>query len=163
MTGALAIINDGGKDYVPSYEVHDTPTIKVARKNTMDLAAVSRLLQPFVMNLVPISTALEEVHSMPKQGVTSSFSFGMNFGQWQGLLSGYDMEWETVTPQVWKRTFGLIGKDKDASRLIASRLFPTLDLTKKKDIGKADALLIAEHLRRQPVWRNDDLPGVSPS
>jgi crossover junction endodeoxyribonuclease RuvC len=43
------------------------------------------------------------------------------------------------------------GADKDASRLMAQQLFPTLvsELKRKKDHGRADAVLLAEWLRRQ--------------
>jgi crossover junction endodeoxyribonuclease RuvC len=45
----------------------------------------------------------------------------------------------------------LIGKDKDASRIIAVQLFPqmAMELKLKKYNGRAEALLLAEYLRRK--------------
>ena len=45
---------------------------------------------------------LERVHSFPGQGVVSSFSFGMNYGVWQGVLSSATVHWKLVTPQAWQ-------------------------------------------------------------
>ena len=58
--------------------------------------------------------------------------------------------WLRAEPASWKRRFGLTGQDKDAARLLAIQRFPAaaLQLQRKKDNGRADALLIglwAEH------------------
>ena len=51
---------------------------------------------------------LEHVHAMPKQGVSSTFNFGMNFGFIQGVLKAYGISYELVTPQKWKKEFSSI-------------------------------------------------------
>ena len=45
----------------------------------------------------------------------------------------------------WKKYFGLIKSEKDASRTKAIEIFPYIssNLSKKKDANKADAILIA--------------------
>ena len=43
------------------------------------------------------------------------------------------------------------GSDKNASIVLASRLFPSASLARKKDDGRAEALLIAEWAHRQRV------------
>jgi crossover junction endodeoxyribonuclease RuvC len=50
-----------------------------------------------------------------------------------------------VTPSTWKKRAGLIGQDKDASRVKAIQMFPSWrDLDKKgKGQALADAALIA--------------------
>ena len=64
-----------------------------------------------------------------------------------------------VRPAIWKRTLGL-GKDKEASRLKAIQLFPTADLRRKKDHGRAEALLLAywrqQHRLEAEVGRCQD-------
>lgn len=52
---------------------------------------------------------------------------------------------------MWKRRFGLIGQDKDAARLLAIQRFPAtaFQLQRKKDNGRADALLIALWVEHQ--------------
>jgi crossover junction endodeoxyribonuclease RuvC len=95
---------------------------------------------------------LEQVHAMPKQGVTSTFNFGMNFGFIQGVLKAYGIPYELVTPQKWKKEFSCTS-DKNTSIEVCKRLFPTVNLKatdrcKKDHDGMAEALLIAEYGRR---------------
>ena len=80
---------------------------------------------------------------MPGQGVASMFNFGMGYGIIQGVVSALGIPYELVTPQSWKKRAGLIGKDKDNARTMAQQLYPDAPLGRKKDIGRADALLIA--------------------
>ena len=87
---------------------------------------------------------------MPKQGVASSFSFGKTAGLIQGAASGLGLPYEMVTPQAWHKTM-LAGmpKGKDSSIQRCHELFPEVDcITKKSHHNRADALLIAEHMRR---------------
>lgn len=95
---------------------------------------------------------LEHVHAMPKQGVSSTFNFGMNFGFIQGVLKAYDIPYELVTPQKWKKEFSCTS-DKNTSIEVCKRLFPNVNLKatdrcKKDHDGMAEALLIAEYGRR---------------
>ena len=99
-----------------------------------------------------IHVALEKVHSMPGQGVRSMFSMGEGYGIWKGIITALGYPLHLITPQEWKKEMmGGMGKEKDASRLKAMQLFPKIadQLQLKKDHGKADALLIAEYLRRK--------------
>ena len=89
---------------------------------------------------------------MPKQGVSSTFTFGQNFGQWEGIIAAMSLPCLQPTPQDWQK--GLVRKsdseDPKARALIAARrLFPDVDLSRKKDHGRADALLLAWWARRQ--------------
>jgi crossover junction endodeoxyribonuclease RuvC len=54
---------------------------------------------------VPCYACIEKVHAMPGQGVTSTFSFGQNYGFIKGVLSAYLIPYEEVTPQTWMRKF----------------------------------------------------------
>lgn len=96
--------------------------------------------------------ALERVSARPGQGVSSTFSFGANYGTWQGILAGLGIPFMMPTPATWQR--GLIvpsdGADPKARSLaVARRLFPTVDLHRKGDHGKADALLLAMYAQRE--------------
>lgn len=96
---------------------------------------------------------LERVGPMPGQGVTSMFSFGENFGFIKGLLAAYSIPYELVTPQRWKKEFGVTG-DKNNSIAVCKRLFPGVSLRRtdkcrKDDDGMAEALLMAEYARRR--------------
>lgn len=89
---------------------------------------------------------IEKVGAMPGQGVTSMFNFGNSAGVVRGVAEALDFKVVFVTPQVWKRHHGLIGTVKDASRILALKKFPKLALTlkRKRDGGRADAILIAD-------------------
>ena len=95
---------------------------------------------------------LEHVHAMPKQGVSSTFNFGMNFGFIQGVLKAYEIPYELVTPQKWKKEFSCTS-DKNTSIEVCKRLFPNVNLKatdrcRKDHDGISEALLIAEYGRR---------------
>ena len=88
---------------------------------------------------------IEQVSAMPGQGVTSMFNFGQSFGILKGVCSAMQLPMYFVRPAKWKKYFGLINSEKDASRTRAIEMFPyfSSNLSKKKDSNKADAILIA--------------------
>lgn len=88
---------------------------------------------------------IEWVHATPQMGVVSAFKFGQTSGMIYGAALAIGLPIRRISPQKWKRAFGLIGKPKDASRILAINNYPSLaeDLSRKKDVGKADALWIA--------------------
>lgn len=96
---------------------------------------------------------LEKVGAMPGQGVVSMFSFGKSVGYIKGVLEAFRIPYQEITPQKWKREFGL-SSDKVASAEVCSRLFPNTSLLatakcKKPHDGMAEALLMAEYARRK--------------
>jgi len=95
---------------------------------------------------------IEKVAAMPKQGVSSTFTFGRRFGELLGILAAMQVRTELVRPQEWKKVI-LEGslKDKDAAIVWARRAYPTVNLIPMgcrtpKD-GIAEALAIAEYGR----------------
>ena len=92
-----------------------------------------------------IRVVIEQVSAMPGQGVTSMFNFGQSFGILKGICSAMQLPMYFVRPAKWKKYFGLINSEKGASRTKAIEMFPyfSSNLSKKKDINKADAILIA--------------------
>ena len=82
---------------------------------------------------------------MPGQGVTSMFNFGQSFGVLKGICSAMQLSMYFVRPAKWKKYYGLIKTEKDASRTKVIEIFPYISnkLSKKKDSNKADAILIA--------------------
>lgn len=82
---------------------------------------------------------LEKVHSMPKQGVASSFKFGWIYGLLRGVVVSRVRTIE-VTPQTWQKSLGCLTRgDKNVSKAKAQMLFPGVKITH----ATADALLIA--------------------
>jgi crossover junction endodeoxyribonuclease RuvC len=93
---------------------------------------------------------LEKVGAMPKQGVTSTFTFGQGYGFVRGILVAHGVPFELVTPQKWQKAMGcLTGGDKNVSKAAAQRLFPSMKVTH----ANADALLLASYAQRirQPM------------
>jgi crossover junction endodeoxyribonuclease RuvC len=149
--GAVAVLHPDG-----AISLHDTPTILVKKtsgkkRHYLPAEMVGVLL--LAKNRSPgwdIRVALENIAARPGQGVTSMFSMGRGLGLWEGLLAGLGIPYELVTPRVWKASFGL-GKDKGESIIRAQQLFPRaeVELRRRKDDGRAEALLIAEWLRHK--------------
>jgi hypothetical protein len=144
LTGAIACVVDAALMWVEDMPVAGG-TIAVPLLNRLyDPAEYG----PWQLDDQPV--AIEHVHSMPKQGVASTFAFGKSYGIVLGYFGGKGHPITHVTPTEWKATFRLNGKDKDAARLFAIELWPTMAglFRRKKDQGRADAALIALHHAR---------------
>ncbi len=89
---------------------------------------------------------MEQVHSMPSQGVSSTFTFGRAVGVISAVCDLTRYPVHLVTPQKWKKHFHLTA-DKNESLDMARYLWPEAKLKLKKHTNKAEALLIAEYLR----------------
>jgi len=129
-SGALAIVDDAGK-YVDCVRFSETENDVVV------------WLDKWKGN---VSYAfLEKVHSMPKQGVSSSFRFGALYGFCKGILVSSGIPWEECPPQKWMKFLGCsTGGDKNVTKQFAQRLHPGVKVIH----ANADALLIAEYCRR---------------
>jgi crossover junction endodeoxyribonuclease RuvC len=96
---------------------------------------------------------LEQVHAMPRQGVSSTFKFGVSYGFIKGVLESHEISYQEIPPQRWKKEFGL-NSDKAASIEVCRRLFPSAVLRASErcrtdNDGMAEALLMAEYARRK--------------
>ena len=89
---------------------------------------------------------LEQVHSSPQQGVKSSFTFGVNYGTYIGILTALKIPFILVRPQVWQKHLRCMSRgDKNVTKRKAQELFPSIKMTHYI----ADALLIAEYGRQK--------------
>ena len=100
----------------------------------------------------PCVCCIEEVHSMPKQGVSSTFALGRSYGWLLGMLDTIGVPYQLVKPQTWKKEFGL-NSDKTKSIAVCKRLFPNVSLlrterSRKEDDNLAEALLMATYAKR---------------
>jgi len=48
---------------------------------------------------------IERVHAFPTDARSSAFKFGMNYGEWLGILGAMRIETILVTPQAWMKYF----------------------------------------------------------
>ena len=140
-TGGLAYIHDGRLVYAAPM-----PAIS----GEVDAIGLHHLLSDWTTGGTGVKVVIEQVHSMPGQGVSSTFKFGKNFGIAIGVVAAMQLPLHRITPQKWKQQFTLTGKDKDASRGKASELWPDMahNWRFKYLNGVSDAALIAECARR---------------
>lgn len=129
--------------------VVDMPTIDLSKtgfvKRAVDVNGLARVLGVY-SGFSKCQVFIERVNAFPGQGVASMFSLGMSYWGAAGVCAGLGLPFHLVGPAEWKGHFKL-NKDKELSRGLASRLYPGVDLSRKKDHGKAEALLIARYGR----------------
>ena len=142
LKGAIAVLQDNKVK-----EVFDVPVMPEGKKNKRQLnsAQLVKLLKDIISDNEEVSVVVENVSAMPGQGVTSMFNFGQTFGAIKGICAALGLPIFFVRPAKWKKYFDLINSSKDASRTKAIEMYPSLSdqLSKKKDVNKSDAILIA--------------------
>ena len=144
ISGALCFFEDGQVK-----EIIDMPVMAEGKKNKRQVNGpqtyneISKRINKFPKK--DIIVVIEQVSAMPGQGVTSMFNFGQSFGVLKGICSAMQLSMYFVRPAKWKKYFGLIKTEKDASRTKVIEIFPYISsqLSRKKDSNKADAILIA--------------------
>lgn len=142
LSGAIATLIEGEPG-----PMLDMPTRKVGDWNEVDAVALTAWVRE-IRSQHPgavFGACVEKVGARPADGGTSAFRFGEGAGAVRGVLESLNIPITRAIPAVWKRHYGLIGTDKDAARLLAIRRFPAAAdrLKRKKDGGRADALLLA--------------------
>ena len=142
LSGAIAILENN-----KVLKVFEMPTMAEGKKNKKQLnsAQLVTLLQNNIIKNEEVSVVVEQVNAMPGQGVTSMFNFGQTFGAIKGICAALKLPIFFVRPSKWKKHFELINASKDASRTKVIEMYPSLsgDLSRKKDVNKSDAILIA--------------------
>ena len=144
ISGAICFFEDGKVK-----EIIDMPTMAEGKKNKKQVNGAQIYNEIYLrikdIEKKDIKVVIEQVSAMPGQGVTSMFNFGQSFGILKGICSAMRLPMYFVRPAKWKKYFGLINSEKDASRTRAIEMFPyfSSQLSKKKDSNKADAILIA--------------------
>lgn len=162
--GAIAIMweeNINQKMGKPDISLIDTPIIEVIksgktkkgnRKKAKEYLenSIAAHLEYFYKAPQRCHVFLEKVGAHPGEGVVSSFTFGMGYGLWKGIIAAYHLPCTLVPPQRWKKEMMEGVSDKEASLVRAQQLFPNMSdqICKKKHIGRSDALLICEYGRR---------------
>ena len=88
---------------------------------------------------------IEKVHSMPRDGVVSAFSFGCNYGTWLGILSAMNIPFQQVSPQKWQKYYGKLPKEKKSRKHKLKQLAFDLYPGAKNTLATADAILIGHY------------------
>ena len=142
LSGAIAVL----ENHIVK-KIFDMPVMSEGKKNKRQLNS-AQLVNLIKKNIKPneeIAVIVEQVNAMPGQGVTSMFNFGQTFGAIKGIAAALKLPIFFVRPSKWKKHFELINSSKDSSRTKAIEMYPSLSnqLSKKKDVNKSDAILIA--------------------
>ena len=132
VNAAIAVFHDGSPQFVA-----DIRTVN----GMLDAVALAHALEDMKVSCAVI----ENVHSMPAQGVASTFKFGMGVGIIHGVCGALRLPVTLVTPTQWK-AFHNLPADKERARELAIRNWPSLNkyLDRRKDINRAEALLIGD-------------------
>lgn len=145
LTGGIAVLSNGRY-----YRVWSMPTeAKRTKGNQVDcvgLLSIAREIKALV-GKQEILVAVERVGAMPKQGVSSMFSFGDSVGCARTFAAFFQAPVDYVPAAVWKKAMKL-NERKQYSLARARRAFPAARelLLLRKHEGRAEALLLALYL-----------------
>jgi crossover junction endodeoxyribonuclease RuvC len=136
LTGAIAKVQGS------EIEVWDMPTLELRKKRFVNAPMLADLISS--IRTPECAVILERVSARPGQGVTSMFSFGTSCGIIQGIIAALHLPLTLVSPQEWRKQMG-VPRGKDGSRQRVLELRPDLAsrFSRKKDHGRADAVLMA--------------------
>lgn len=135
-------------------EVADIPTELRGKKSAVDLWSLWCTAAQLASTPadVPVDGLIENVGSMPRQGISSACNFGKTIGACEMALVAAGCALHRVTPQTWKFGVGIAADAKadtkarkNASRARAIELFPHHAhlFARVKDDGRAEAALMA--------------------
>lgn len=143
LTGAIAFLNDNGGLTIWDMPILEIVKGKKKRKelNMHKLGAILDDLRPLVL-----VAYVEDVHSLPKNGVVASFSFGWVCGAIRQALVDREFMIEPVQPRKWQTALK-VKKGGGGSLLRASELMPQHadKWSRKMDHNRAAATLIAHY------------------
>ena len=121
-------------------------------------ADIADALQEFDLTLARVAVEQIGVGIPGRRGSQGMAKLNRNYGTILGVLAGLRIPHETVTAGKWQKAFGLTRTSKTETQTAkknrhkakAQQLFPKLKITH----ATADALLIAEWLRRRELGEN---------
>ena len=104
-----------------------------------------------ILEGTPGKVFVEVAHAMPKQGVSSTFKFGLNYGGIFGVCGALGLPTELVRSQAWKKEIlaDYEDRNKEAAIDCFSKVWPQDMLIpkgcRKPQDGLADAWCISEY------------------
>lgn len=169
--GAVALLRNNGvlvldipsvQKTVQRRRTADAGPRRPSRASQYDYAGIVDMLDPLPRG-GDILVVLEKVP--PRAGPTGRplqmgdvKSYGA-YAMWPLYLAERRWAVEEVMPTAWKKHFGLLGQDKECSRLKAVQLFPNCpDIRLKKHHNRAEALLLAVYGRHRVFGGRGDMP-----
>ena len=150
-SGGIAIITN------ETVEIHNCP-------KTVD--SMAHLIGMCLTNVAAYRTKvfMEKVWAFPTDGKAGLFTFGENYGQWQGILASHELEPTLVTPKEWQSHFEI---EKGLKKNIRKKILKQIAMdkcpsTKKITLKTADAILIAIYGVEAHLSYKRALPWVEP-
>lgn len=141
-SGAIAVIDSYSGTPI---EVIDTPLLG----GEADEYALIDFLRKYQNDSIGV---IEKCQYTPAIRGKGAYTFGKIVGVMEMAFIATGIRREFVRPQIWKKEFELIKKEKDASLLKAKQMYPQLrNIFLKTKHGRAEALLIAEWGRRHYI------------
>lgn len=152
MNGAVAVLKPQHSG--SPAQVYDAPNVKVfigkGVRRRLDARSIVSLLRDLGAPAGSIAY-IEQSMPFPNDGKQGCWCGGYGYGLWVGTLVASGFSVIPIPSRVWKKHFDLSGgsSQKDESRAVACSLFASLSpqLKRKKDHGRAEALLIAAYGR----------------
>ena len=127
ISGSICFFEDG-----KILDVLEMPTMTDGKKNKKQVngAQIYNEISSKIMGIEKqnLRVIIEQVSAMPGQGVTSMFNFGQSFGILKGICSAMQLPMYFVRPAKWKKYFGLIKSEKDASRTKAIEMLSLIHI-----------------------------------
>lgn len=154
LDGAVASITNAGRYHL----LWDAPTIVVEKsggksKREYNLAMMKEIISLARDDKTPANfchAALEVGSPRPGEGTVSAYSIGRSVALWEAFLVAQGVPYTKCYPHVWKKKMmnGMSTSDKGAAVLRAIQIFPEASkfLARKKDHGRAEALLLAKYI-----------------
>ena len=138
--GAVCII------YPEKTEAHKCPD------NPRDMADIVRtFLNNCHMEDLDAKVCIEKVHVFPTDGKVSAFTFGTNYGMWQGILGCWYIDFELVRPVDWQKSYN---ENYDIPKIYIEKKRKFKEIAKNYvdfnvTLAIADSILIAKYLEEK--------------
>lgn len=150
LKGAIAALKDGHQ----LVWLADMPTKEMSNGKLMVCARQLKEMLQAILSEHPKDdhiAIIEQVGTMPGQGIVSAFNFGRGFGVLEASIIARGITLEMVRPAIWKKSLGFTA-DKEFIRHAMIERFPAFAhmLKRKMDADRAEAIAIALYL-----WKRD--------
>ena len=150
LSGAIAVLRDG-----QFAGVADMPTIGRGKKGRLQVNP--NVLADYFREHVGaapgahVFAIIEQTQAMPGQGRSAGHNYGISFGVVIGALAALRIPYAIVHPAKWKKQLNL-SSNKEDSRRMATERYPEAPLARKRDDGRAEAILLAHWCNRFEGW-----------
>jgi crossover junction endodeoxyribonuclease RuvC len=150
--GALVALNLEG-DHVVTHLTKQDFTLPIGKgtKREYDVGSMAKTILELHTTYGVSVVVLEKQHAMPKQGLGSTFSTGMGYGMWLGIVGAFGIPLQVVHSKTWQKRVlrDVPGQGKGRAILLAKQRFPGVDLApgrkRKPHDGIADATCLCAY------------------